>query len=1193
MNSCKLPQIRYATKERLFERLKDLRFLSIDFLNTFLLTYRVFATGEEVLEALKNVHYHCDRYFTQQQQLESQAQEEAQGNDKHNVNSQQNLNDSSTNISITQQKNPRSQTTTTTTTTTTGEQANQRQVKSVVLSCDDPIQIGSVPKLSRSQNLGQTRQSPPLPPNQLLLPSPTSILHKRRSTINSLSPITGSNSSSLVNLVTSNKSQGVNSTKTSENIVTNSASSQGDYQGVSETLNEVNESSIQSPLSNDDNIDDSMNWLERQESLTIPGLDRGRSSSMSHYGVDIKEQINNRAPVTLEIPSCRQTRASSVGHIPLGTDHLNIIGSGRCEHWRMTFRKSNKANQQPSNNDEQQKGQSTTNLNYHDQKKVPDGGSNEFQLKLDLVGSDQAQSSSNVDITSSNGHLISSSSPHVPPSTPIEPKILIPETKREEIENDTVINGETGMNDTEQHDMSHSSSSISVETPMETSKPLKRKGSKQKQVILKEIDLIGARAVDTSADEDESEQSVSSSSSSSSSTSSSSSNSNTNSNSSSSSSSSSSDRNTNSSPLNNNSTIEHSVNVTKNQNDIDAKNSNIEQEEQKPQQVCSISASKTTASLQFSAPFKGTESRVQPDPHNVQVRARRKSAVPQFNTMKQGTIQEHDQPLNSPPAQATSSGPPPLPRRSGPQGSISSCSNRSTIPRGSCQQSQSELAQFMNHPVSKAGVVVTSWSPKVTSRRSSNASAVSAFAAATAASDNPILTQPPASIGPLNGHSCAHKHTNIIGDQHSNLHQQQQRQSYQRISNLISDASSSLCNSRASSRLSSSAGLEGFSGSGFSPFTHSQSSLLPTQNTRASACSGIIITDQQQQRQQQTQGFTSPVAGSPCSSRITSKRHSSVAMSQATSSGATNSNGAELSASGFKSARAVATSRVLSVLRNWLSKHPQDFISDPKLSQLTRDFLQELIDDPRLLTAEHKSAIQLHQMVEKAAHSRAQLVDLDVLLAPPKKPPGVSIETLSALDIAEGMTYLDHKIFLAIRSEEFLSQAWMKPDKAVKAPHILLMTKRFNDVSRLVASEIVRVTDLHRRVAVFEKWAAVAHICRVVHNFNGVLQICAAFTNSAVFRLRKTWEKLPKSVKATVEALQSLVSTDSRFRNMREAINRCDPPSIPYVGMYLTDLSFIEEGTPNVSPDGLLNFSKMRMVSSLFIIDNLISIQLY
>lgn len=95
---------------------------------------------------------------------------------------------------------------------------------------------------------------------------------------------------------------------------------------------------------------------------------------------------------------------------------------------------------------------------------------------------------------------------------------------------------------------------------------------------------------------------------------------------------------------------------------------------------------------------------------------------------------------------------------------------------------------------------------------------------------------------------------------------------------------------------------------------------------------------------------------------------------------------------------------------------------------------------------------------------------------------------------------------------EFLGQAWMKTDKATRAPHITLMTKRFNEVSQLVVSEIIRRSNMQARVGAIEKWAAVADISRVLHNYNGVLQICAAFTNSSVYRLKKTWEKVSKTV---------------------------------------------------------------------------------
>ncbi|KAH9638286.1 hypothetical protein HF086_003084, partial [Spodoptera exigua] len=253
-----------------------------------------------------------------------------------------------------------------------------------------------------------------------------------------------------------------------------------------------------------------------------------------------------------------------------------------------------------------------------------------------------------------------------------------------------------------------------------------------------------------------------------------------------------------------------------------------------------------------------------------------------------------------------------------------------------------------------------------------------------------------------------------------------------------------------------------------------------------------------------------------------------------------------------------ATMRVLNVLRHWISKHSHDFWSDERLRGLTMDFLKEIEGSPGLLPAEHKAAAQLLRLLERAPE---RTVDLKALFVPPHV----------TLEIAEQMTYLDYQIFSSINSEEFLGQAWTKADKAERAPHILMMTSHFNHISNLVISEILKKYTLAGRVAAIEKWAAVADIARCLHNFNGVLQVCAALSNTSVYRLKKTWEKVSKTV--------SITDLDKGGEILLNVSIDCDPPCIPYLGMYLSDLSFIEEGTTNYTPDGLLNFSKMRMIA--------------
>ncbi|XP_042091070.1 ras-specific guanine nucleotide-releasing factor 1 isoform X3 [Ovis aries] len=242
--------------------------------------------------------------------------------------------------------------------------------------------------------------------------------------------------------------------------------------------------------------------------------------------------------------------------------------------------------------------------------------------------------------------------------------------------------------------------------------------------------------------------------------------------------------------------------------------------------------------------------------------------------------------------------------------------------------------------------------------------------------------------------------------------------------------------------------------------------------------------------------------------------------------------------------RRAATNRVLNVLRHWVSKHSQDFETNDELKCKVISFLEEVMHDPELLTQERKAAANIIRTLtqDDPGDNQITLEEITQMAEGVKAEP---FENHSALEIAEQLTLLDHLVFKKIPYEEFFGQGWMKLEKNERTPYIMKTTKHFNDISNLIASEIVRNEDINARVSTIEKWVAVADICRCLHNYNAVLEITSSMNRSAIFRLKKTWLKVSKQISHIIREIRQFQQTAYKIEHQAK------------VTQYLLDQSFV------------------------------------
>jgi son of sevenless-like protein len=273
--------------------------------------------------------------------------------------------------------------------------------------------------------------------------------------------------------------------------------------------------------------------------------------------------------------------------------------------------------------------------------------------------------------------------------------------------------------------------------------------------------------------------------------------------------------------------------------------------------------------------------------------------------------------------------------------------------------------------------------------------------------------------------------------------------------------------------------------------------------------------------------------------------------------------------------------RVVNVLKQWLTHYFHDFRSEPALLDRLGRFIDDVLIPEALVTASE----QLKLLIEKKQSEnadKAQEKPFQFSTLPPtpilpvklKRP--LKLLDIHPLEVARQLTLIEHNLYRTITPCECLRQRWTGKDKATLAPNIIALIDRFNKVSRWCCSEIVREKDLKSRAVILNRFILIASQCRELNNFNGVMEIMAGLQNAAAYRLKKTWNLLPNKTWDIWEELTHLMSSEDNFRVFREALHKINPPCIPYLGVFLTDLTFIEDGNPDFLRPDLINITKLR-----------------
>ncbi|ODV94717.1 hypothetical protein PACTADRAFT_50578 [Pachysolen tannophilus NRRL Y-2460] len=195
----------------------------------------------------------------------------------------------------------------------------------------------------------------------------------------------------------------------------------------------------------------------------------------------------------------------------------------------------------------------------------------------------------------------------------------------------------------------------------------------------------------------------------------------------------------------------------------------------------------------------------------------------------------------------------------------------------------------------------------------------------------------------------------------------------------------------------------------------------------------------------------------------------------------------------------------------------------------------------------------------------------------------LKLKDIDFTELARQLTLREFVLYSKITQMEFLDKMWGSKHGNMGSSHnIKFFISYANKLSNFVSFMIIRKKEIKKRADTITYFIQVADKCLQYKNYSTLTAIISALSSSPIARLKKTWALVGKNFQDSFKKMDKLMSIDRNYNEYRDLLKfvKEAEPCIPFLGIYLTDLTFVSQAIPDfINRDrSMINFYKRYKV---------------